>query len=98
MSERGIAPMRTWLAAPVDHDVSEAIERLRQGHQVRYRITGMREQVAETSRISPRMRVRVLYRDGARCQLCGASPEKRPDVELLVTAGIRASGYSRRRM
>ena len=67
-----------------DGDKVFNIERLREGRLVRYRIAGMREQVAQTSRVSPRVRVRVLYRDGARCQLCGASPEKRPDVELEV--------------
>ncbi len=29
MSEPSIVPVRTWLAAPMDHDVSEAIDRLR---------------------------------------------------------------------
>jgi tRNA-splicing ligase RtcB len=29
MNESSIAPIRTWLAAPLDHDVSEAIEHLR---------------------------------------------------------------------
>jgi 5-methylcytosine-specific restriction endonuclease McrA len=67
-----------------DGDKVFNIERLREGRVVRYRIVGMREQIAQVSRISPRVRVRVLYRDGARCQLCGASPEKRPEVELEV--------------
>src|SRR3989442_13033186 len=35
MSEVSIAPIRTWLAAPIDHDVSEAIERLRHAPDVR---------------------------------------------------------------
>src|SRR6266700_3817132 len=34
MSEASIAPIRTWLAAPMDHDVSEAIERLRRAPDV----------------------------------------------------------------
>src|SRR6266581_4491584 len=34
MSEVSIAPIRTWLAAPIDHDVSEAIERLRRAPDV----------------------------------------------------------------
>ena len=34
MSESIIAPVRTWLAAPMDHDVSEAIERLRRAPDV----------------------------------------------------------------
>lgn len=34
MSEASIAPMRAWLAAPMDHDVSEAIERLRRAPDV----------------------------------------------------------------
>src|ERR1700746_3488176 len=34
MSEASIAPMRTWLAAPMDRDVSEAIERLRRAPDV----------------------------------------------------------------
>ena len=29
MNKRSLAPVRTWLAAPMDHDVSEAVERLR---------------------------------------------------------------------
>ena len=34
MTESSLAPMRTWLAAPMDHDVSEAIERLRRAPDV----------------------------------------------------------------
>ncbi len=34
MSEPAIAPMRSWLAVPMDHDVSEAIERLRRAPDV----------------------------------------------------------------
>ena len=34
MTESSLAPMRTWLAAPMDHDVSEAIERLRHAPDV----------------------------------------------------------------
>src|SRR5437868_9850917 len=34
MSEASIAPIRTWLATPMDHDVSEAIERLRRAPDV----------------------------------------------------------------
>jgi hypothetical protein len=34
MSERLLAPIRTWLAAPMNHDVSEAIERLRRAPDV----------------------------------------------------------------
>src|SRR5437773_6322416 len=34
MSETSMAPIRTWLAGPMDHDVSEAIERLRRAPDV----------------------------------------------------------------
>ena len=34
MSEPSLAPIRTWLAAPMKHDVSEAIERLRRAPDV----------------------------------------------------------------
>jgi tRNA-splicing ligase RtcB (3'-phosphate/5'-hydroxy nucleic acid ligase) len=34
MSEASMAPIRTWLAAPMDHDVSAAIERLRRAPDV----------------------------------------------------------------
>jgi tRNA-splicing ligase RtcB len=34
MSESPLAPVRTWLAAPMDHDVAEAIERLRRAPDV----------------------------------------------------------------
>ena len=34
MSEASMAPIRTWLAAPMDHNVSEAIERLRHAPDV----------------------------------------------------------------
>ncbi|MBA2302062.1 MAG: RtcB family protein [Acidobacteria bacterium] len=34
MTESSLAPMRTWLAAPMDRDVSEAIERLRHAPDV----------------------------------------------------------------
>jgi tRNA-splicing ligase RtcB (3'-phosphate/5'-hydroxy nucleic acid ligase) len=36
MTESSPAPMRTWLAAPMDHDVSEAIERLRHAPDVQH--------------------------------------------------------------
>ena len=35
MTESSPAPMRTWLAAPMDRDVSEAIERLRHAPDVK---------------------------------------------------------------
>src|SRR6266508_6955782 len=35
MSEPSLAPIRTWLAEPMNHDVSEAIERLRRAPDVR---------------------------------------------------------------
>jgi tRNA-splicing ligase RtcB len=35
MSEPSLAPIRTWLAAPMNHDVSEVIERLRRAPDVR---------------------------------------------------------------
>lgn len=35
MTESSLAPMRTWLAAPMDRDVSEAIERLRHASDVK---------------------------------------------------------------
>jgi tRNA-splicing ligase RtcB len=34
MTEASVAPMRAWLATPMDHDVSEAIERLRHAPDV----------------------------------------------------------------
>ena len=34
MTEPSIAPIRTWLAGPMDHDVSEAVERLRRAADV----------------------------------------------------------------
>src|SRR5215470_15375130 len=34
MSEPSLASIRTWLATPMDHDVSEAIERLRRAPDV----------------------------------------------------------------
>lgn len=34
MSEPSLAPIRTWLAEPMNHDVSEAIDRLRRGPDV----------------------------------------------------------------
>jgi tRNA-splicing ligase RtcB len=34
MSEPSLAPIRTWLAEPMTHDVSEAIERLRRAPDV----------------------------------------------------------------
>src|SRR5262249_40613252 len=36
MSDASIAPIRMWLAAPMDHDVSEAIERLRRAPDVQH--------------------------------------------------------------
>jgi tRNA-splicing ligase RtcB len=34
MNDSSIAPIRTWLAGPMDHDVSEAIERLRRAPDI----------------------------------------------------------------
>src|SRR5271157_2853605 len=34
MSEASLAPIRTWLTAPIDHDISEAIDRLRRAPDV----------------------------------------------------------------
>lgn len=34
MIDASLAPLRTWLAAPMDHDVSEAILRLRRAPDV----------------------------------------------------------------
>ena len=34
MSDSSIAPLRSWLAAPLDRDVSEALERLRRAPDV----------------------------------------------------------------
>ena len=34
MTELSLAPLRTWLAGPMDHDVSEAIDRLRHAPDV----------------------------------------------------------------
>jgi 5-methylcytosine-specific restriction endonuclease McrA/predicted transcriptional regulator len=67
-----------------DGDKVFVMERLREGHGVRYRITGLREKAAEVARISPRVRARVLFRDGSRCQMCGASPAKDAEVQLEV--------------
>lgn len=67
-----------------DGDKAFVIERVREGNVVRYRVAGRREQVAETARISPRVRARVLFRDGSRCQMCGASPARDPEVQLEV--------------
>lgn len=67
-----------------DGDKVFEIERVREGQLVRYRITGMRTQAAETAPIPARLRARVLFRDGSRCQMCGASPQRDPDVRLEV--------------
>jgi 5-methylcytosine-specific restriction endonuclease McrA len=67
-----------------DGDKVFEIERIREGRDVRYRIVRLLGKPREASRISPRMRARVLFRDGSRCQMCGASPAKDPDVQLEV--------------
>jgi predicted transcriptional regulator len=67
-----------------DADKVFVMARLREGHAVRYRILGRRDHVAQAARIPPRVRARVLFRDGSRCQMCGASPAKDPDVQLEV--------------
>src|SRR4051794_24004144 len=50
-----------------DGDKAFIIERIREGNRVRYRLAGPREETAATTRISPRVRARVLFRDGSRC-------------------------------
>lgn len=67
-----------------DGDKVFVIDRIRESRNVRYRIRARREQVAEVARISTRVRARILFRDGSRCQMCGASPAKDPDVQLEV--------------
>jgi 5-methylcytosine-specific restriction endonuclease McrA len=67
-----------------DGDKVFEIERVREGQQVRYRIIGKREQVAQVARISPRVRARVLFRDGSRCQMCGANPARDENIQLEV--------------
>lgn len=67
-----------------DGDKVFDIQRVREGHTVRYRIKGRRPQVAQVARVSPRVRARVLFRDGSRCQMCGASPARDPKVQLEV--------------
>jgi 5-methylcytosine-specific restriction endonuclease McrA len=67
-----------------DIDKAFEMERLRNGREVRYRITGRRERAAEPARISPRLRARVLFRDGSRCQMCGANPATDEAVRLEV--------------
>lgn len=67
-----------------DGDKVFVIERVREGNLVRYRIVGRRERTAEVTRISPRVRARVLFRDGSRCQMCGASPARDAEVQLEV--------------
>ncbi len=67
-----------------DLDKIFEIVRVREGRVVRYRIVGLRKQRAETARISPRVRARVLFRDGSRCQMCGANPARDADVQLEV--------------
>src|SRR3954454_11754940 len=60
------------------------IERIREGQTTRDRIKGRRQEVAQMARISPRVRARVLFRDGSRCQMCGANPARSDDVQLEV--------------
>src|SRR6476469_3608966 len=67
-----------------DGDKVFEIERIREGNLVRYRIRGLQKEVREVGRVSPRVRARVLYRDGSRCQMCGKSPERDPDVQLEI--------------
>lgn len=67
-----------------DLDKVFEIVRLREGRVIRYRIVGLRKQRAETARISPRVRARVLFRDGSRCQMCGTSPARDSEVQLEI--------------
>jgi 5-methylcytosine-specific restriction endonuclease McrA/predicted transcriptional regulator len=67
-----------------DLDKPFILERKRAGNRFIYRLGGRREQEHETSRISQKLRASILFRDGSRCQMCGASPQRSPDVTLEI--------------
>lgn len=67
-----------------DLDKPFVLERERRGGRLLYRLSGRREQALQFGRVSKTLRAEVLFRDGSRCQMCGASPAHDPSVQLQV--------------
>ena len=65
-------------------DRAFVIQRTRAGGRTLYRLVGVRAKPLEEGKVSKKARAAVLYRDGARCQMCGANPQLSPEVRLEV--------------
>jgi 5-methylcytosine-specific restriction endonuclease McrA len=67
-----------------DLDKPFDLARKRRNGAVVYRLAGRRPKALEAGRVSKTLRAEIFFRDGSRCQMCGASPERDPDVLLHV--------------
>jgi hypothetical protein len=67
-----------------DLDRPFVLSRERRGGRVIYRLSGRRENALAQGRVGKTLRAEILFRDGARCQMCGATPERDSDVQLQI--------------
>jgi hypothetical protein len=67
-----------------DLDKPFVLRRKRRNGAVAYWLAGRRPKALEAGRVSKTLRAEIFFRDGSRCQMCGASPERDPDVQLHV--------------
>lgn len=67
-----------------DLDKPFVLARERRGGRLVYRLAGRRDKQHQQGRVSKTLRAEVLYRDGSRCQMCGANPQKDADVLLQI--------------
>jgi 5-methylcytosine-specific restriction endonuclease McrA len=67
-----------------DLDKPFVLTRERSGGTLRYRLTGRRPIAPHPDRISKTLRAEILFRDGSRCQMCGASPQRDDTVQLEI--------------
>ncbi|MDC0712084.1 HNH endonuclease [Stigmatella sp. ncwal1] len=67
-----------------DLDKVFILKRIRSRGRFLYQLRGLRQKAHEPGRVSKTLRARILFRDGSRCQMCGASPQRSPEVMLEV--------------
>lgn len=67
-----------------DLDKPFVLARERGGGRLRYRIMSRRAVARQAGRVSKTLRAEILFRDGSRCQMCGASPQRDDTVQLEI--------------
>jgi 5-methylcytosine-specific restriction endonuclease McrA len=67
-----------------DLDKQFVLERRRSRGWLIYRLARRRDHPREDGNISKTVRAEVLFRDGSRCQMCGANPQQDAETKLQV--------------